>query len=329
MTDKALIFGTGSVGAVYSYVLCKALGESNVTTICRSNYDQVSQHGLTINSNIFGKDLNCRPCVARSVQEAVDSGHGPYRFILVTAKALPTSPSIPTLLRPAINRSTAIALIQNGIAIETAYAEVYPDNPLISCVAYLPVTQTSPGTFKHTEVETLHLGTYPAKLPRDSPADRAAAKLTLLLQQGGATAHHHADIQSKRWAKLLVNAAWNPICALSRSPDAHFLHSSSPYADELVTGVMHEIASIANAAGHPEIGKDTIEWQIGRAKARALPGVEPSMLADARKAARMEVDAIVGNAVKIAEEKGVEVPLLRAVLALVRALDDSFERERG
>ncbi|KPI41117.1 putative 2-dehydropantoate [Cyphellophora attinorum] len=302
MSDKALIFGTGSVGAVYSYILC---------------------------NNIFGNDLNCRPRVARSVQEAVDAGHGPYNFILVTAKALPSKPSIPDLLRPAITSTTAIALIQNGIAIEELYAKAYPNNPLISCVAYLPVTQTSLGTFKHSEVETLHLGTYPANLPKDSAADKAAAKLTTLLQQGGATAHHHADLQSKRWAKLLVNASWNPICALSRSPDATFMHSSSdpPYAAEFVQAVMLEIASIANAVGYPEISKETVEWQMGRAKKRDLPGVEPSMLADARRGGRMEVDAIVGNAVRIAAEKGVDVPMLRALLVLVRGLDESFGRD--
>ena len=91
---------------------------------------------------------------------------------------------------------------------------------------------------------------------------------------------------------------------------------------------MLEVAAIAQACGYSDINASTAEHQLGRAKARALPGVEPSMLADAKVHARMEVDAIVGNAVRLAEEKGVETPLLRAVYALVKALDESFARER-
>ena len=91
---------------------------------------------------------------------------------------------------------------------------------------------------------------------------------------------------------------------------------------------MTEIAAIANACGYADINAETVDHQIGRARVRELPGIEPSMLADAKGHARMEVDAIMGNAVKLAEEKGVEVPLLKAVYALLKALDQSFERDR-
>jgi len=91
---------------------------------------------------------------------------------------------------------------------------------------------------------------------------------------------------------------------------------------------MTEISLIAQACGHDSINAETVEYQINRAKVRELPGIEPSMLADAKVHARMEVDAIVGNAVRLAEEKDVDVPLLRGVYALVKALDGSFEREK-
>ena len=327
---KILVFGTGSVGAVYAYILCKANGDSSVTTICRSNYDQVSANGLIIHSDIFGQDLNCRPNVARSVSDAAqtDTSQAPFDFVVMTAKALPSTPSIASLIQPAVTpEHTGIVLIQNGIAIEEPYAALYPANPILSCVTYLPVTQVSSGVFRHTEVERLLLGTYPSKAP---PAHKTAAEtFASFITRGGATAELHGDVQSKRWAKLLVNAAWNPICALSRSSDAHFLAASPSYAVQFVEAVMLEISAIATAAGYPEVSKETVDWQMGRAKVRKLPGIEPSMLADARKGARLEVDAIVGNTVRIAKEKGVDCPLLKGVLALVRALDESFAREGG
>ena len=90
---------------------------------------------------------------------------------------------------------------------------------------------------------------------------------------------------------------------------------------------MREIASIARAEGY-DINEEIIDTAISRSIGRALPGVEPSMCADALAGRAMEVDAIVGNALSVAEERGVEVPLLRGLYALIKGLDESFRRER-
>jgi 2-dehydropantoate 2-reductase len=325
MSPKALIFGTGSVGSVYGYLLCKALGEKNVTAICRSNYEVASQNGFTINSTIFGNNLSCKPNVVRSVNEAQYGGLGPFDYVIVAAKALPVTPSIPSLLKPAVSPNTAMVLIQNGVGIEAIYADAFPNNPILSCVTYLPVTQTSPAVFTHKEVEKLHVGTFPHNAPADHKY--AAERLVSLINSVGATAVHHDDVGSQRWAKLLVNASWNPICALARSRDAQFM-ATSPEATAYVRDVMLEITSIAQAIGYNNVSNETVDWQMSRAKARSLPGIEPSMMADAMAGRETEADAIVGNAVKIAEANGVKVPLLTANYALLKALNESFKRER-
>jgi 2-dehydropantoate 2-reductase len=325
---RVLVFGTGSVGAVYAYLLSRAITPSNVYCICRSNYQVASTQGFTINSTLFGDNLNFKPQVARTVEDAVASlpSGEVFDYVVVTAKDIPSTPSAPENLRPAISLRTTIALIQNGILIEEPWAKLYPQNPLLSCVVYLPATQTSPAVISHREVELLHIGTYPSNHKKHH---EAATAFSSILNQGGATTKLHADIQTQRFSKLLVNAAWNPICALSLSRDAEFLHSAPPQSLELVKAVMTEISLIAQALGHTDINAAEVERQVNRAKVRELPGVEPSMQADAKNHARMEVDAIVGNAVKLAEANGVDVPILKGIYALLRALDDSFAREQA
>jgi len=326
MSPRILIFGTGSIGAVYAYIFCRAVSPENVFTVCRSNYEVASSQGFTINSSLFGQNLNVRPQIVRTVDEAVSrSGGKPFDYVVVTAKAIPSTPSIPDQIAPAVSSNTTIAVIQNGIAVEDIYVSKFPNNPLLSCVVYLPATQTSPGTISHGEVERLHIGTYPAKAP-EAHTSRAES-FASLLGSGGGTAHVHEDVQSERWSKLLVNASWNPICALSRSRDVQFMHSSSE-ATDVVRQIMLEIASVAQAAGYPVISESKVDHQLGRAKARSLPGVQPSMLADALAGRNMEVDAIVGNTLRIAEEKGVKTPLLKAIYALAKALDTSFTKAR-
>lgn len=209
-------------------------------------------------------------------------------------------------------------LIQNGIAIEQPYAEMYPNNPLLSTVVYLPATQISPGVVLHKEVELLHLGSYPASVNTEF-----ATRFADLLKSAGGSAEVHEDVQFERWSKLLINASWNPICALSRSRDAQILKSTTE-AKDCIRDVMLEIAAVANACGYPGINTALIDYQLGRATVRELPGVEPSMMADAIAGRNMEVEAIVGSVVRLAKQHDINTPMLRTIYVMATALNSSF-----
>ncbi|KAK0100013.1 hypothetical protein ONS95_013170 [Cadophora gregata] len=317
-TPRILIFGTGSIGATYSFVFSRAVPASNIVTVCRSNFDSAFKDGFTINSSLWGQNLKVRPVVVRSVEEATAADPSHFDYVLICSKAVPTVPSTAELIRPAISPKTTIVLIQNGIAIEEPYAKMYPDNPLLSTVVYLPASQPSPGVILHKEVEFLHIGPYPA-----SSSIEPANQFANLLKASGGSAKVHQDVQFERWSKLLVNTSWNPICALSRSGDAQVLQSS-PEAKNLIRDVMLEIKAVANACGYEKIDTALVDFQLGRATIRELPGVAPSMLVDALAGRNMEVEAIVGNVVRLAQDHGVETPMLRTIYVLASALNCSF-----
>jgi 2-dehydropantoate 2-reductase len=325
MAPRILVFGTGSIGAVYTYLLSRAVPASNITTICRSNYEAVLNYGITINSTSWGNGLKVKPAVAKSATDAVESSPEPFDYILVCTKALSTNPSTAELISPAVSRGTSIVLIQNGIGIEEDYAKRFPENPIISTVVYLPATQVSPGVVEHKEVELLHVGTYPATA--DAPAKDAAKAFVDLLGAAGAHAELHDDVQEQRWSKLLVNTSWNPICALARLRDRQFLDVNED-AEAFIKDVMMEVASVAQAYGYADINEELVDFQIGRAVVRSLPGVQPSMLADTFSSKSLEVEAIVGNVVKMARDKGVKVPILRTIYLLASGLSKSFEISR-
>ncbi|KAN0103217.1 2-dehydropantoate 2-reductase [Hyaloscypha variabilis] len=322
MAPRILIFGTGSIGTVYAYVFSRAVPASNIITVCRSNFEAASKHGFTIHSSLWGQDLKFQPVVVRSIDDAVAfDAHSHFDYVIVCSKALPTVPSTAELIKPAISSQTTIVLIQNGIATEEPYSKLFPDNPLLSTVVYLPATQIEPGVVQHKELELLHIGPYPA-----SSNTEAALRFAQLLKEGGASAKVHEDVQFERWSKLLVNASWNPICALSRSRDAQVL-KSSPEAKGFVRDVMLEIAAVANACGYAGIDTALVDYQLGRATVRGLPGVEPSMMTDALAGRNMETEAIVGNVIKLAKEYSVATPMLRTIYVLATALNSSFGRD--
>ncbi|CAO2653932.1 Nn.00g106650.m01.CDS01 [Neocucurbitaria sp. VM-36] len=309
---RVLLFGAGSVGTVYLYLLSKV---ASTTAVCRSNYDVARKDGFIINSSIFGQNIKFKPDVVRDCEEAASKVSAPYDYIIVCSKAIPGV--TPQLIKPVVAQGhTAVVLVQNGVGIEQEYHAAFPDNPIISAVVYLPATQRPAGVIKHGEVEKLQIGSYPSSAPNTH-----ADALTKLIQSAGGTAEFYEDVQTKRWFKLLVNASWNPICALTLSKDTDVL-SSLDEASDVLLAVMLEIRDIAAAYGYT-ITKDEVEYQLGRAQAR-IPinaGIEPSMLQDVQAGRRIEVEAIVGNAVRMGKEKGISCVRLEMLYVLAKALD--------
>lgn len=310
---RILIFGAGSVGTIYLWLLSKV---AHTTAVCRSNYEVVKRDGFIINSSIFGQNIHFKPRVVRDCEEAaVEASGKPYDYIVVCSKAIPGT--VPKCISPAVTPGvTSIVLIQNGVGIEQEYVDSFKSNSIISAVVYLPVSQKPVGTITHGEVEKLQLGSYPTHSPSDSAKDFAN-----LIKAAGGTAEFHEDVQTKRWFKLLVNASWNPICALTLSKDTAVLESC-PEAPQVLLAVMMEIRDIAAAYGH-SITKEEVEYQLGRAQARVpiAAGIEPSMLQDVQSGRRIEVEAIVGNAVRMGKEKGVRCDRLELLYVLAKTLD--------
>ncbi|KAI5863350.1 6-phosphogluconate dehydrogenase C-terminal domain-like protein [Durotheca rogersii] len=362
---RVLIFGTGSLGACYAWVLSRVLPASHITAVCRSNYEEARRNGFTINSELWGNNLNVRPRVSRTVSDAVrqlrleqqqqqqqqdtisdtasSSPSSCFDYVIVATKAVPTTPTAAELIAPAVVPGrTAIVLLQNGIGIEATFAARFqPANAVLSAVAYLPATRVGPTVVRHTEVERLEVGTYPSTAP--AAHREAAERFVALLGTAGATARLRDDIQRSRWAKLLVNASWNPVCALTRLRDRQFLDatsSSSPSPPpsslggvqdggeddgrQFIEDVMHEIAAVARARGYTDVDAELVTRQASRAAARDPPGVEPSMLADALQGRTLEVEAIVGNVVRMARQERVPVPMLRTVYFLAKGLNEGI-----
>jgi 2-dehydropantoate 2-reductase len=312
---KTLVFGCGGVGSIYVYVLEK--GGVEVTAVCRSNYDAVSAHGISIESKVFG-NVKAHPAAVRRVEDAA----GPFDFVLVCSKAFSGTSR---LIAPAVSSSTAIVLCQNGIGIEAEYAEAFRGNTIISGVVQLPTTQIKPGVIYMGALEVLQVGTYPASAPLAAKA--RAVELASLFAAGGATCTVHEDVQQQRWEKLAANASLSPITALARCDQVNFLQSS-PAAESCIRTAMAEVLKVAGAAGY-HIPNEKIDSHINRMRGLVnTGGKEPSMLTDVRENRPLEVEAILGNAIQIARTLNVDTPTLDLLYALAKGLSFSISPDK-
>jgi 2-dehydropantoate 2-reductase len=128
------------------------------------------------------------------------------------------------------------------------------------------------------------------------------------------------DFLTASWRKLLGNVAANPLTALTmrrigvlREPDVN----------ALAQGLLHEAVAVGRAAGarlKPEDVPSVLEWQRG-----LDAGAGTSMLYDRLAGRPLEHEYITGAIVRTANRHGVDAPLNRAILALLRALSGGLE----
>jgi len=278
--------------------------------------------GLLIRSKVFG-NVRYKPTAVQSVPDAVQ--FGPFDYILVCSKAFPGTAQI---IGAAVSPQTAVVLAQNGIGIEEEYVKLYPHNTIISGVVYLPVTQVDQGIVEHGTFERFEIGTFPPDSPRSAKVQTHG--LSALFKAGGGSAPVFDDVQTRRWVKVAVNAAWNTTTALTMCDDANFLRSS-PSAEGAIRKIMKEVGAVAAAVGYADLLTDEIiDHDLDRPKSRLeTGGKEPSMLTDVRHGREMELEAIVGNTLRIGEKQGVSTPYLELLYVLVKGRNYSLRPDEN
>jgi ketopantoate reductase len=120
-----------------------------------------------------------------------------------------------------------------------------------------------------------------------------------------------------RWHKIAINASMNPSAVLT-SGCGNAEMSLDPELRIHLKGVMEEVLETApKILGRPFPKKLATADAILKSTERNTSG-KPSMLLDWERGNPMELEVILGNPVRIARRKGLEMPRLQSLYALLR-----------
>jgi 2-dehydropantoate 2-reductase len=301
--NKVLVVGAGGVGAYFGG--CLAQVGMDVAVLCRSNYEQVRESGFEI-SSIAG-DFTFKPSgVYRNCAEYPDTAD----YLLVTTKVLPDI-NLVDIIRPAVKPKTAIVLIQNGIEIEKDIAEAFPNNELISSIAYIGVFQRESGKIIHQAAGRLKIGLY------GGGSSQKMDRLCDSFNEGSVECEVAENIEFFRWVKLVWNTPYNPVSVLAGSVDTKIICTTETL-ENLCIELMKEVCAVAASRGiclPEDIVQKNVEYT------RGFPPYKTSMLVDFENKRPLEVEAIVGNVVRIARKNKVPVPYMEVVYALLLSVD--------
>jgi len=299
---RILVYGAGGVGAFFGALLVRA--GRDVHFVARgAQLEAMRARGLRIQSTILG-DIDV-PRVSVSTQA---SECGPADLVLVCVKTHQTE-SILDDLAAAVGDATVLIALQNGVESDEQLAARFGPRRVLPAAVYVGATIDEPGVVSHQAPARISIGARPGF------DEQRLASIHETLASTGQVVQISPDIQRERWRKLMWNASFNTVSAVTQRTPAELL--ALPETRALVVRIMSEVVDVARAQGinvQPSDIDEHISWTERAA------GMRTSTMVDRERGRTMEADALIGVIVRKGREAGVETPASAALYALMKAI---------
>lgn len=362
-----LLVGFGAVGAIYSLIL-KRSGKARVTVVARSNYSIIEREGMHIKSGKYGDIPSWRPDrLCKSISDALDRQYS-YVVVCskYVPEVSPTPEILKPLLLPPYTETypqPTYVLLQNGLNVEkdlySALKTVTKDTEkprILSSAVWIGTNLIAENVVQHNDFDRLAVGVY-------RPGDTTATANTLaeqsllddfgsLISAGGGIVSAVPEIQRVKFHKNFWNLLFCSYTTLTRSPVTAIFRRQNvegtmpaPYVADVTAdlvekhvvpnlyAVLKEGLAVGRAMGWDEeaLPASLVESTIANTKRlHMMPDNKhkASMLLDIEQGKPLEVEAIVGEVVRMAQEKGVDVPRIETLYALLLIVQNQILRVR-
>lgn len=328
---RILIFGAGAVGGYLGGILTMA--GADVTLVARgAQYEALSGKGLVLEGRKIGRVGPLHVQVCRPGEEKP-----PYDLLFVGLKAhhiAENAAHIASLLA----REGMIIFPQNGLPWwyfekldsplrgtripsldpEGIIAKSFPIDAVIGAVTYKPADLFEPGCVRLADQATDRL----VVGELDNALTPRLEAIKSLIEPAGWPVTVTDDIRTFKWRKLLSNAVFNPLGALTQSSALQLV--KFPETRRLARTMIEEILAVAASVGVvPDLKvDDMIEYTEKRVK------IPSSTLQDVRAGRQMELGALDNAILDIARLTGVATPNLEIVAACANLLNRRIVEDR-
>ena len=233
------------------------------------------------------------------------------------------------LLEPLLGQSTAVIAAQNGIpwwyfhkhggqfdgrrldSVDPggAVSAAIPADRALGCVVYPATELAAPGVVRHVEGNRLSIG------EPDRSDSETCRRVCEAMTAGGLKCRVTKDLRAEIWVKLLGNATFNPLSALTGATMAQLCAFGPTRA--LLAEMMGEVAAVAEAVGCPP--RISIERRLEAAE--GVGDHKTSMLQDLEAGKRLELEVLVEAVLEIGALVGLDLPRLQSVHAATALLE--------
>lgn len=305
------MLGTGALGGYYGACLQKA--GLDLHFLLRSDYNHVAQSGLVIESTDGDFTLS-------QVNAYKDVKDMPRCDVVAIALKTTQNHLLPDLLLPVLKEDGVVLVLQNGLGIEDAVAEIVGSDRVIGGMCFVCANKVAPGHIRHLDYKAISLGEY--------TADYHPAGITARMQQiaadfesAGIPIDLSEDLLLARWQKLVWNIPYNGLSVILNARTDELMADASTQA--LVEELMAEV--VAGAARFDRhIPSSFVQNMLDRTA--KMKSYKTSMKIDYDLKRPLEVEAIVGSPLRLAEAAGTNLPQIRTLYRQLKFLDRKNQR---
>jgi 2-dehydropantoate 2-reductase len=296
------VIGTGAIGSFYGATLARR--GFDVHFLARSDLAVLRERGLVIKS-IHG-DFAIPPQQLHAYDNARQMPKADV--VLITVKTT-ANEHYKSLIGPLLKEDTAIVCMQNGLGNEERLGELFGANRILGAMAFVGCLREAPGVVRHQAYGQIRLGEHVA-----GHTDRTE-RIARIFRDSGIACEILADLRVARWEKLVWNIPFNGLGAAMDLTTDELLATAA--GEALVREIMSEVAAAAGAAG-AAVADDIIDRHIRIT--RPIGAYRTSMQVDRELGRPMEIEAIIGYPLRIAQQHRVAVPRWESLHAMLTAL---------
>jgi 2-dehydropantoate 2-reductase len=299
--------GAGAVGTYYGALLGRA--GHDLTLVARG--DHLAEMRRTGTAIVREADGSRWSVPARALAEP--AGPDPD-LVIVTTKSHHTTAAA-RALAPVVGPDTPVLSLQNGVENVGRLADALGAHRVLGGIAFVGLAVTEPGVVDHEAEGWVRMGD-------PAGATALARRVHDLLAPAWDVALSERIVHDQ-WRKLLWNAGFNAICAVTGATAGEAL--ATPGSEALVREAMWEVVAVAARHGVTLGDDDVGEMAAPNAELRDY---HPSTSRDLRAGRPLERDALCGFLSREGAALGVPVPVNRVLDGLL-ALQEERRAARG
>ncbi|MEG4505319.1 putative 2-dehydropantoate 2-reductase [Microcoleus sp. F6_B4] len=306
------IVGTGALGGFYGARLQQAGLEVNF--LLRSDYDYVKKHGLIVESPEGNFTLP-------HVRAYHDAHKMPQCDVVIVALKTTQNHLLPKILPPLLKDNGAVLVLQNGLNTEPEVAKIVGAERVVGGLCFLCSYKVGPGHICHLDYGTITLGEYARDYKAIGITDRLH-QIAADFKRANIPIKMSEDLLLSRWKKLVWNIPYNGLSVVLDARTDELM--ANPDTLILVKQMMEEV--VAGAKSCDRIIPDDFIPHMLEYTEKMKP-YRTSMKIDYDESRPLEVEAIFGNPIRVAEQAGIKLPQIEVLYRMLKFVD--FQRQEA
>ena len=302
---KIVVMGAGAVGAYYGGALFKS--GADVVLIARGEHAALMrERGLSVASH-WG-DYVVHPQIALTPEEA-----GVADLVLHCVKLYSNAETIPTMA-PLVGEDTVILTVQNGITGGESLAATFGWEKVLEGATYIETSIAAPGQIVQSgSAARIEFG------ERDGSVSERVEKVRDALDVTGIQVEVSSDIRASLWSKMVAIGALGTVVTAARASLPEVLAMEE--GENTIRTVMEEIVASGKSQGI-RFPNRIVDAKMTDAIAEA-DEFQSSLQSDFNRGGNLELDDILGAAVRLGRAAGIPMPASAALVMSLQKFKNS------